>query len=56
VDAILALANVGLYNFYAETSLEDEQLLMRPRLRESQNKHGGQLKVKIHILFYGENS
>jgi hypothetical protein len=34
---------------YADGSLKDENL-MRPY------EHGGQLKVKIHILFYGDNS
>jgi hypothetical protein len=31
--------------FYADRSLEDEQLLIRPLLWESKNEHGGQLKV-----------
>jgi hypothetical protein len=42
---------------YAHISSEDEQLLIRPLLQK--NKHtnmAGQLKFRIHILFYGDHS
>jgi hypothetical protein len=42
---------------YADRYLEDEQLLIRSLLRESEKyEHSGRLNVKTHILFYGENS
>jgi hypothetical protein len=40
---------------YAGTSSEDEQLLMRQLLRKIY-EHGGRFKVKIYILFCGDNS
>jgi hypothetical protein len=40
---------------YADRSLEDEQLLVRPLMRELKKfEHGGRLKFKIHVLFHGE--
>jgi hypothetical protein len=42
---------------YADRTSEDEQLLIRPLLRELKKyEHGGRLNVKVNILFYGENS
>jgi hypothetical protein len=37
---------------YADRTSEDEELLIRNQKYE----YGGQLKVKIDILFYGNNS
>jgi hypothetical protein len=56
VDAKLAPVNVEPYNLYANRSLEDEQLLVRPLPRIQKYEYGGQFRVKIHILFYGCNS
>jgi hypothetical protein len=42
---------------YADRSLKDEQLLVLSFLRKTKKyKHGGHLKVKMHTLFYGDNS
>jgi hypothetical protein len=42
---------------YAHRSSKDEQLLIRPLLQKNQKyKHGRQLKIKIHVWFYGDNS
>jgi hypothetical protein len=40
-----------------DRSSKDEQLLMRPFLSKTKKyEHGGQLNVKIHSLFCGDNS
>jgi hypothetical protein len=43
---------------YADRSSKDGdgQLLMRPFCQKQKYERGGRLKVKIHILFYGDNS
>jgi hypothetical protein len=42
---------------YADVSSEDEQLLLRLLLRKTKNMNTRrQLKFKIHVLFYGDNS
>jgi hypothetical protein len=39
----------------SDRSSEDKQLLIGPFLRETKKyEHGGLLKFKINILFYGE--
>jgi hypothetical protein len=38
-----------------DRSSKDEQLLMRQFLSKKY-EHGGRLNVKIHSLFYGDNS
>jgi hypothetical protein len=38
-------------------SLKDGQVLIGSLLQKNQKyEYGGQLKVKIHVLFYGDNS
>jgi hypothetical protein len=42
---------------YTDKSSKDEQLLMRPFLsKKKKYEHGGRLNVKIHSLFFGDNS
>jgi hypothetical protein len=42
---------------YTDRSSKDEQLLMRSFLSKTKKyEHGGQLNVKIHSLFCGDNS
>jgi hypothetical protein len=42
---------------HSDRSSEDEQLLMRPLLRKSKKcEHYGRLKIKMHIVLYGEYS
>jgi hypothetical protein len=42
---------------YTDGSSKDEQLLMRPFfVKNKKYEHGGQLNVKIHSLFCGDNS
>jgi hypothetical protein len=42
---------------YADKSSKDKQLLIRPLLPKNQKlEHGGRLKFKIEILFYGDDS
>jgi hypothetical protein len=40
---------------YADRSSKDEQRLLLRKKRQKE-KNGGRLKVKIQILFYGDNS
>jgi hypothetical protein len=42
---------------YTDRSPKDEQLEIRPVLKKTKKyEHGGQLNVKIHSLFCGDNS
>jgi hypothetical protein len=42
---------------YTDRYSKDKQLLMRPVLSKTKKyEHGGQLNVKIHSLFCGDNS
>jgi hypothetical protein len=42
---------------YSDRSSKDEQLLITPSLSKTKKyEHGGQLNVKIHSLFCGDNS
>jgi hypothetical protein len=41
---------------YTDRYSEDEQLLTRPLCGKQKYEHGGRLKFKISILFYGDNS
>jgi hypothetical protein len=52
MDAKLAPANVGALNYVYCRSSKDETIFVKNKKYE----HGGQLNVKIHSLFCGDNS
>jgi hypothetical protein len=55
-NAKLASRNVGHEILYGDKISKDEQLSIRPLLRETKHSNVEDSNVTIHILFYGYNS
>jgi hypothetical protein len=55
VDAKIAHSTWDHHILYADTISKDEQLLIRSFARNQKYEHGEWFKIKIHILFCGDN-
>jgi hypothetical protein len=56
VDAKFASLNVGPWNFDSDRSSEDEHILLRFFCENPKIRTWRQLKIKLNILSYGDNS